>query len=874
MINDERPDPDALLRAVLHEEQKTALGRLKIFFGMSAGVGKTYAMLDEAHQRAAEGVNLIIGTINTHGRIETEKLLEGLPLLSEKWIEFKGKAFKELDIEKILELKPQLVLIDELAHTNVPGSKHPKRWQDVIEILDAGIDVYTTLNVQHLETRKDLVESIIGIPVHETVPDLILERASAIELVDITPTELLQRLKEGKVYLGDQSKLAAENFFQEEHLTALREIALRFTAEKVDHDLHGILALGKGWKVRERLMVAITPAYSSQLLIRSARRLAFELDAPWIAVYVNTGKKLNSDDQSRLNKNLQLAEHLGAEVIITNDLDVPGALQRIAKQKSITRLVIGRPTELPFFKKIFQKSLIDRLEQENKQMDILILRQDKLLSVYKRAFPSLQFSSSALSYLAAGGSILFLTFISSSLTPWIGQRPIGYLFLVGILILSLFFGRGPIFLAAVLSTLSLSFLFIPPLLATLVPAWENGAVVLAYFCAAITVGLLAERIREKDRYLYQREERIEHLYEIMSEITKSPNLQYLRLNVGAKLKSLFGGEFDILAKKDDQHPLNSQIPILTKETEKAAAQWCLRNGKPAGWSTHTLPSAEAIYLPIKFSKITIGALIYIPKDLNPLSPDEMNFLETVTDQLGLYLERYVFEERLQSHHYAIQVEKLHNAIFHSLSKGFYTPLDKISEINQKLKLMAHTQKEKLLFEEMNQAQYNLKMIVDNILTISQLESGFVPFEKKKNSIKALIEQASHDVQLQYNDRSIGCQLPEEDLFFDFDFKLMQIALKNLLINALEYSPPDKSIRITVEVLDQDFKISILDEGGGISQKMIPYIFEKFYRLPGEKLEGIGLGLTVVKAVVDIHQGKMEVQSEEGKGTRFSLILPK
>ena len=308
------------------------------------------------------------------------------------------------------------------------GSRHPKRWQDVVEILDAGIDVYTTLNVQHLESRKDIVESITGIAIYETVPDLVLERATAIEIIDIPPSELLQRLKEGKVYLGDQSLIAAQNFFQEDHLTALREIALRFTAEKVDHDLHGILALGRGWKTRERLMVAVSSAPSSQQLIRSARRLAFELDAPWVAAYVDTGAKLSAEDQARLNKHLQLAKELGAEVITTNDLNVANALQRIAKQKSITRLVIGRPTERSFFKRIFYTSLVDRLTEENKHMDILILRQDKLISLYKQTLPNLRFTSPKIAYWIVFGAILFITFIGYFSVSLIGYKAVGDIF--------------------------------------------------------------------------------------------------------------------------------------------------------------------------------------------------------------------------------------------------------------------------------------------------------------------------------------------------------------------------------------------------------------------------------------------------------------
>lgn len=876
MINEERPDPDQLLKAIQREEKRSNLGKLKIFFGMSAGVGKTYAMLEEAHQRLKEEVNLIIGVINTHGRQETEKLVEGLPILPEKWVEYKDKAFKELDLEKILEIKPQLVLIDELAHTNVPGSKHPKRWQDVVEILDAGIDVYTTLNVQHLESRKDLVESITSITVHETVPDLILERATSIEIIDIPPAELLQRLKEGKVYLGNQSLIAAQNFFQEEHLTALREIALRFTAEKVDHDLHGILALGKGWKTRERLMVAVSPAYSSQQLIRSARRLAFELDAPWIAVYVDTGKKLNTEDQARLNRHLQLAQELGAEVITTNDLDIANALQRIARQKNITRLVIGRSSKhSSFIYNLFRQSLIDRLEQENKQMDILILRQDKLVSVYKQAILTPQFTSPASSYGIACAAGILTTLLGYILNPLIGYKAVGFIFLVAILVLSLFIGQGPVLFSAFFSALTWDFLFIPPHYTLVISDPDDIALIIVYFCVALIVGMLTSRIRERDLFLSRREETIEHLYEIMREIAKSANFQYLRLNIANKLKSLFGGDFDILIKGgNNQLALDSSIPALNQETDRAAAAWCFRTGKIAGWSTDTLSSASALYLPIKFSNIPLGILMYYSKDQRPFSSEEMSFLHNVTEQLGIYLERQIFEDRVQSQNYTRQVEKLHTAILHSVSKGFYAPLEKIFSINQKLKQATKSAEEKLLTQEMDQAGENLKIIIDNILTISQLESGFVPFVKHKHSIKKLIDQSYQEVKPLINGHPLRFDLPEQDFYFDFDFNLMKIAFKNLIINAMEYSPANKSIRIKLQVEEKEFKLSVIDEGRGISPEVLPFIFEKFYRVLGSKMEGTGLGLTIVKAVVDLHQGRLEVQSQEGQGAEISLILPK
>lgn len=875
MMIEDKPDPDELLKAIQEEEKRLSLGKLKIFFGMAAGVGKTYAMLQEGHDRLREGVNFAIGIVNTHGRQETEKILEGLPIIPEKWIEFKDKAFKELDLEKILELKPQLILIDELAHTNVPGSKHPKRWQDVIELLDAGIDVYTTLNVQHLESRKDLVESITGIPVYETVPDLILERATSIELIDIPPGELLKRLKEGKVYLGDQSVIAAQNFFKEDNLTALREIALRFTAEKVEHDLHGILALGRGWKTRERLMIAISPAASSQQLIRSARRLAFELDAPWVVVYVDIDTKLNAEDQARLNKHLQLAKDLGAEVVTINDLDVANALQRLARQKNITRLVMGRPSKSSLFQRIFHTSLIDRLAEENKQMDILILRQDKLVSLYKQVLPGLKFTSSWASYWIVFGAGLFLTLLGSGLSPIIGYKAVGYIFLMGILLLSLFVGLGPILLAATFSALSWDYLFIPPTFSLIIKDSNDIVLVLVYFFAALILGILNTRIREKDLFLHRREEKIEHLYEIIKEVAKSANFQYLRLNVSAKLKALFGGEFEILIKgADNQLVFDSQIPTLNEEADRAAALWAFRKGKMAGWSTDTLPSTKALYLPILFSKSSLGVLAYYPKDKTSLSIDEQSFLQAVTEQLGIYLERYVFEERIQSQNYMRQIEKLHNAIFRSLSKGFYAPLEKIFAISQKFESIAHNPEEKALAEQMNQAGKNLKMIVDNILILSQLESGFIQFEKQKNSVRNLVNETVHEVKSLINSHPVHIQLPEQDFFFNFDFKLMKIALKNVVVNAFEYSPVHQPVEIVVEMLEAHFKISVLDCGAGIPQEVIPFIFEKFYRIASSKFEGIGLGLTIVKSVIDLHQGQLEVKNRETKGAIFSFILPR
>lgn len=873
MDDDDKPTPDELLRAIQEQEKQKKFGRLKIFFGMSAGVGKTFSMLEEAQQRQRDGVHVVIGTVNTHGRKETEALLHGLTVIPEKWIKYKDTVFEEMDLETIIDTRPQLVLVDELAHTNVPGAKHSKRWQDVIEILDAGIDVYTTLNVQHIESRKDIVESLTGIQVRETVPDLIFERATSIELVDIPPPELLQRLQEGKVYLGDQSQIAAEHFFQEENLMALREIALRFTAEKVDHDLHGILQ-GKGWKTRERLMVAISSNAASEQLIRAARRLSFELDAPWIVVYVDTGVHLSDQDQARLNRYFNLARELGAEVITTHDLDIPTALQRIARQKDITRIVMGRPPKKKLsIWNLFQPSFFDRIENENKQIDIVILRQEKLTTIYQRSVPTFQVTSSWKAYGIALAFVAAITGLGFVVSPLVGYKSFGFIFLLGILVLSFFVGRGPIFLAAFLSAIFWDLFFIPPVLTFTVSDPEDITQVIIYFFVAAIMGALTSRMHEQDQFLHRREEKMERLYEIERDIANATNLQYLRLNICSRLERNFPGNFDILVKNtSDELILDSPLLHLREEKERSAAIWVFQNGKIGGWSTDTLPSAKGIYFPIKFSKTTVGVIAYHPKKERPLSMEEINFIQTVSQQLGIYLERYLFEERIAKQDYMRQIERMHQSIFNSLNRSFYAPLEEMFKVNHQIQQDSSEPPIRNLANQMGQLISEIKLTVDNIIGISELESGFVHFERKKNAIKDLIDLSLNDMKPFIKDHIIKCDIPTFHVFLPFDFNLLKLALNNLILNAIEYSNATEFIYIQLENYENEFWLSVLDEGPGVPKELVPYLFDKFYHTP-DTSKGMGLGLAIVKAVVDIHKGRIEVKNREEKGTKFSLILP-
>lgn len=383
MESEERPDPDKLLQAIQVNEKCDSKGSLKVFLGMAAGVGKTYSMLKAAQKLQNRGIDLSIGTIDTHGRKETAALLKGLKLIPSQQISYKGALFLELNLNEILRLKPNLVLIDELAHSNVPGSKHAKRWQNVIEILNNGIDVYTTLNVQHIESLKDFVESISNISIRETVPDSIIESASSIEIVDITPEELLERLKQGKVYLGDKSAVAARNFFQKDRLMALREILMRYAAEKIDHDLHSMISIAArpiGWKHREKLLAAVSYTAHSQTLIRTTRRLAFNLNAPWIALHVNDGSTLNPEEKIILTKNLSIAKDLGAEIITVNDPDVAGAIKRTCRQQGVTQIIIGQEQTNFSFASLFRRTLIDQLTYNCSEFDLHIVRKSSALA--------------------------------------------------------------------------------------------------------------------------------------------------------------------------------------------------------------------------------------------------------------------------------------------------------------------------------------------------------------------------------------------------------------------------------------------------------------------------------------------------------------
>lgn len=879
---EQRPDPDALLKFLQTEEKKSKKGRLKIFLGMSAGVGKTYAMLEDAQNRAKEGVDVVVGTVNTHGRKETAGLLEGLKIIPEKWIKYKDTVFEELDLDEILKIKPQLVLVDELAHSNVSGSRHPKRWQDVMEILDAGIDVYTTLNIQHIESRRDLIENIAGISIRETVPDIIIDTASEIKLIDISPQELLQRLKEGKVYLGTQSEIAARNFFQEDRLAALREVVMRLAAEKVDHDLHEMITSierKQSWKPHEKFMVAINHSPHSQKLIRTTRRLAFHLDAPWIAVHIDTGVPLDAEEQEMLSKNLALARELGAEVITTQDPDIALTLERIARQKSVTQIIIGRSPKRPFWDFFNRFSMVDRLVTEINDIDVHIIRQVPF------GFPKPKirlrrpaFKSSILSYLGVALFVLALTSINWFLSAFVNYRIIGLFFLLGTLFLSLFFRPGPIIFGVLLSAVIWDYLFIPPIHAFVINTSEDEIIGTILFLITGTVtAILTSRARARQEMLLKREVSTQAIYEIVKEIATAPSTKHILTSIKERLGKVLNGTCELLIKQIDNGLIfESDSPLLQDEKERAVAEWVFENGKEAGWTTNTLPSAKSLYIPLKGFREIVGVLRFQPKLNKELSPEELNFLYTVILQLSNYLERTFAEERERRKEQINQIEKIYESILNSISREFQRPLNNIQEGIKELKHEKVMHQEKMgtkSIRKIESSSKNLSRIVENITAMSKLSSSLIPSFKEPCDVKDLILVCCDLVRNSLKNQELKTIIPDNLPLVMMDFALIQILICNLLFNAIDFSPPNSTIEIEVKKTDENLIVAVSDEGKGIPAHMANLIFEKFYKLPGTESSGVGLGLAVAKAIAETHQGKLKVENREVRGSRFSLYLP-
>lgn len=889
-MEDRRPNPEQLLKTIRRLDEEKGRGRLRVFLGMCAGVGKTYAMLKAAReqQQRLAGIagapdtcaksEVLVGIVETHGRKETEELLKPIKVLPRKKLEYKGTAFSELDIDEILKRRPSLVLVDELAHTNAPGSRNKRRFQDVEEILAAGIDVYTTINIQHIESRNDQVAQITGVQVRETVPDSFLEKASQIEVVDLAPSELLHRLSEGKVYLGNKAVTAAENFFKEEQLTALRELALRFTAEKVDQDLQDQMTM-KGvegpWQTNERLLVAVSHSPYSSRLIRRTRRMAYNLEAPWIALYVNTGEVLSAKDQETLQSNIVLAKELGAEVISIADTDLVYAVRKICNEKNVTQIIMGRPDRRFFSDLLAQGSLLDRLVRSTKEFDVHVIRAERNPKYrgFHLYWPWLK--SSLVGYYYTVWFIGILTVACWIASPFVGYRALGSVYLLSILAVASLTSIGPVFLAAVLSAIAWNFFFIPPLYTFTISSGEDWMMLLSYFVAALVGGILTARIRRQEVILQTREERTKNLYEFGKALSEAKNLDGIIDVLKMTVKKQFKGDAEVILA-DKNRKLQESTTVTAKD--KAVASWAFAHNKSAGWSTQTLSAAPCLCLPMKANTEVIGVLAFYPSDhQKSFSIDQEIFLDAIIGQAAIAVERLKFSEAAQAAKLYEASEKLHQTLINSVSHELRTPITALigtaTALKDRVTLMNDKAREALTDELIGSAK-RLDRVVENLLDMSRIEKGTIQIKREWFQVGDLLDDVEAELKDELFDREIMLT-GNAELLVEGDFRLLQHAISNLILNSVKYSEPKSPIEINVSSAHEKIIIALSDYGKGIPPGSEEVVFEKFFRLPGTPTGGLGLGLYIVKSIIELHDGSIKARNRTDvpSGATFECTLP-
>ncbi len=882
MLNDDRPDPQQLLQSLQALESRDSAGKLHIFFGMSAGVGKTYAMLKAAQELLAEGVDVVIGVVETHGRAETEALLVGLPVIARRTGEYRGVAISEMDLDAILARRPQCVLIDELAHTNAPGSRHPKRYQDVLELLEAGIDVCTTLNVQHLESQIDVVLRVTGVRVRETVPDSVLGRADQITIIDIAPTELIERLNEGKVYLDEQARAARENFFKEESLTALRELALRLTAEHVEGKLEEIRQgslISARWNTTERLLVAVSHSPHSETLIRATRRHASAMRAPWIALNVETGTALAPSDQERLSKNLKLAQELGAEVITTADTDIVSAIERLSRQRDVTQIIVGRPTRRFWRDLISGGTILDRLVRRSHDIDIHVIRPlSDLATELKTPLPEVV--NPIIRQLAVVIPIVAaLTLVSFFLQDIIGYRAVGFVYLLAIVLLATRVSFWPMMGAAALSALSWNYLFIPPPYTFHINAPEDIMMFCAYFVVASISGYLTMRTGRQDRLLRQREVRTEELYDFARALIEIGSLEELSAEVDRRTQRLFQSRSRIVVCHPNRKSLLRPGPdrqIALDENEWAVATWAFEHGKIAGWSTDTLSQARCLCLPLTAGEERLGVLVFRPIEPIPLTRDQFALLMAIGHQAAGACERDRLLVAARRSEMLQESERLHQTLLNSISHELRTPLTSIVGSTLALKEDSKSQADgtrSALLKDITGAADRLNHVINNLLNMSRLNSGMLRLQKEWFDFGDLLTEVISESAAVIKDHTLKVDSIPETILVEGDYYLLKNTLANLLRNSCLYSLPASEIEIIVRATADRIDIDIRDQGKGIATEELHKVFEKFYRPVGSPAGGIGLGLSIARSIVELHGGTITALNREGGGTVFSIRLP-
>ncbi|MCW6540860.1 two-component system sensor histidine kinase KdpD [Yersinia ruckeri] len=876
-----RPNPDSLL-AVANEKPR---GKLKVFFGACAGVGKTYAMLQEAQRLRALGLDVLVGVVETHGRSETAALLEGLAQLPLKRIAHRNRQVREFDLDAALARHPALILMDELAHSNASGSRHPKRWQDVEELLDAGIDVLTTVNVQHLESLNDVVGGVTGIRVRETVPDHMFDEATEVVLVDLPPDDLRRRLSEGKVYISGQAERAIEHFFRKGNLIALRELALRRTADRVDDQMRAFRdtqGRERVWHTRDAILLCVGHNIGNEKLVRTAARLAARLGCIWHAVYVETPRlhALPEAKRRAILRSLKLAQELGAETATLSDTAEERAILRYAREQNLGKIIIGRRSEKRWK---LRDSFADRLGKLGPDLDLVIvsLETDTPPTTTKetdtRSFNE-KWRMQLRGCAAAIGLCAVITILSQWLIPGFDQANLVMVYLLGVVIIALFYGRWPSVVAAVLNVASFDLFFVQPHWSLAVTDVQYLVTFAVMLIVGIVVGNLTAGVRYQARIARYREQRARHLYEMSRGLSRALTCIDIAKTSRHFLSSSFQAKTGLLLPQED----GSLRQIGTEDghtfsVDEAIARWSFDHGAPAGAGTDTLPGVPYQLLPLTTSKRTFGVLAIEPANLRQLMvPEQQRLLQTFTSLIANALERLHLARTAEVAKLDAEREQLRNSLLAALSHDLRTPLTVLfgqAEILT-LDLAAEGSRHGAQANQIRQQVLSTTRLVNNLLDMARIQSGGFNLRKEWQSLEEIVGSALHMLETTLSSHTIELDLPSEMILINCDGSLLERVFINLLENAHKYAGQAATLGIRAKALGEWLDVEVWDNGPGITSGQEQLIFDKFSRGNKESaIPGVGLGLAICRAIIDVHGGRIWAEKGQNGGAVFHFVLP-
>ncbi|KWE60065.1 DUF4118 domain-containing protein [Burkholderia sp. MSMB2157WGS] len=914
-----RPDPDQLLDKLQRDEEKQRRGQLKIFFGASAGVGKTYAMLQAARQRRQEGVDVVVGIVETHGRGETAALLDGLDVLPPARLDYRGRTLAEFDLDGALARAPQLILVDELAHSNVQGARHLKRWQDVYELLDAGIDVYTTVNVQHLESLNDVVGAITGIRVWETVPDRVFDAADEVTLVDLPAEELLERMRDGKVYLAQQAERAVRNFFRKGNLIALRELALRRTADRVDAQMREYRAdrsIQRIWQARERLLVCVGPGAEAPTLVRAAARLAASLKADWIAVYVETPRlqRLPDARRQRTLDALKLAAELGAETATLAGADAVAALIGYAKVRNVSKLVAGGSPKVGLARR-FARPFGEQLAERAGDVDLMLIRAsasdearaaplDARARDWRDAFAQFGTHRSPPRHYAYAAAICAaITVVASVVSARLDLTNLVMLYLLGVVFSAVRLGRGPGVLQSFLSVAAFDFFFVPPRMSFSVSDTQYLLTFFGMLLTSLVISHLTSTLTRQASVAQHRERRTGAIYamarELGAALTTEQIVEIGSRHVGevfrARVAFLLPDSADQVRQKIEEP--DAAVTLTGAELDRDVGQWVYDQQKPAGRGTDTLPATAALYLPLKAPMRTRGVLAVASREPRELEvPEQQRMLDAFAAQIALALERVHYVEIARDALVNMESERLRNSLLSAISHDLRTPLTTIVGFSSMLAngraaadagdaaaAARLAQREGELVDAIHDEALRMTGIVTNLLDMARLQGGSLQLKRQWSLLEETVGAALAACRRVLARHPVRVALPADLPLLQMDAVLMERLFTNLFENAAKYTPPDTSLDIGAERVTDDgtpfVRVHVDDHGPGLPAGMETRIFDKFTR--GEKesaTPGIGLGLAICRAIVEAHGGKIGALNRtapDGRvtGARFWFTLP-